>query len=513
MPERAPAQRDPKEAATVLEKAFLAGGKRDRAKDYTIADAAAASGLPLRDAEQGLHHLVSEYRGHLRVGEKGDLIFRFPNGLTKPWERREAFSALLHKVGRGLLGAGRFIVRAWLTIVLIGYVVIFLLLILGLTFARGEGSRDRGIGLDLFVVLFRVIADALFWTFHPFSPFAVTLPSEAVPSVGKRRRRRDKDGEDVPFYDKVNRFFFGPREPEPDPLAMEKLVVSEIRAKRGRIGLLDVIRVTGLPRDKADPLMARLMLDYDGEVEVSEEGGIHYRFEALRKTVEQAPPNMTESPGAPSIWEKKKELLPLTGNGGGTNFLIVALNAFNLLASAWVMQNHLTFQKISLMIQGAPAKVIRALPPEMPIALGLVPLVFSLALFALPIGRALIRPLRERANRRENGRRALLREVVERRDQGHSVTDKSLAAAWRDATGEEPDPKAITREMAALGGDLEIRDSGKTRYRFPDFELSQKALDVEREHAAEEEAKVGEVVFSSELDAPITEEPKGGPSR
>ncbi len=38
------------------------------------------------------------------------------------------------------------------------------------------------------------------------------------------------------------------------------------------------MRVTGLPRDEADPLMSRLMLDYDGSVEVSDEGGIFYRF-------------------------------------------------------------------------------------------------------------------------------------------------------------------------------------------------------------------------------------------
>ena len=65
---------------------------------------------------------------------------------------------------------------------------------------------------------------------------------------------------------------------------MERRILAEIRAQKGRIGLADVMRVTGLPREEADPLMARLMLDYEGDVEVSEEGGIIYRFEALRKT-------------------------------------------------------------------------------------------------------------------------------------------------------------------------------------------------------------------------------------
>ena len=60
-------------------------------------------------------------------------------------------------------------------------------------------------------------------------------------------------------------------------------MLAAIRAGKGRIGLADVMRVTGLPREKADPMMARLMLDYEGDVDVSEEGGIVYRFAAIRE--------------------------------------------------------------------------------------------------------------------------------------------------------------------------------------------------------------------------------------
>lgn len=486
---------DAAQAAKALEQALAGAGK-----DFTIADAAAKSGLPLRDAEAGLHALVSEYRGHLRVTDDGDLLFRFPNGFTKPWETRTRLAAFADRAGRAALGVGRFVVRAWISIVLVAYALIFIALLLGLTFARsgGDSRGDRGgAGLEIGYVFFRVVADALFWTFHPFSPFAYAgygYGWAGPPSVSRRAYRK-KD--ETPFYEKVNRFFFGPQVPPPDPREMERRILAEIRAQKGRIGLADVIRVTGLPRDEADPLMARLMLDYDGTVEVSDEGGIVYRFEALRKTAEEGQP----APRPKPIWDRLKRLVPLTGNGAGTNILIAGLNGFNLLMSGWALSEHMTVDKISWIFEMAQRGPHT--PPTLPplpstaIALGVVPFVFSIALFVLPIARAAYRPFKERRIARENGRRGMLRAILGD-EAGGEVTDESLRRAWKAAAGAEPDPKVLTREVAALGGDVEIEDDGRVRYRFPDFEAEAKAVEAEREAASEAEAKVGPVVFSSE---------------
>ena len=74
------------------------------------------------------------------------------------------------------MGVLRFIVRAWVAIVLVGYAAIFVALILAMTFARqGNDSRrsDSLPGGELAYAFFRVLGDALFWTFHPWSPFSV----------------------------------------------------------------------------------------------------------------------------------------------------------------------------------------------------------------------------------------------------------------------------------------------------------------------------------------------------
>src|SRR4051794_23161372 len=100
---------EPSAAADVLRRTLS-----DPKKPITVADASVASGLAIRDAEAGLTWLTSEYRGHLRVTEDGDLVHLFPTGFTKPWETQETISRIFSSVGRALVGAGRFIVRAWL---------------------------------------------------------------------------------------------------------------------------------------------------------------------------------------------------------------------------------------------------------------------------------------------------------------------------------------------------------------------------------------------------------------
>lgn len=497
MAANAPLQMDPSLAAKALEKSLGGAGRKDRI-DLTIADAAAKSGLALRDAERGMHALLSDYRGHLRVTSEGELLFRFPSGLTKPWETRTRLEALASRAGRALVGVGRFVVRAWIAVVLIGYAALFLALIIGLTLARSSDSKsDRGggMGLELGAVLLRVIGEALFWTFHPFSPFAVGYYGYGYDDGGFARARPQRARENKePFYNKVNRFFFGPDQPPPDPRAMEKTILAEIRGQKGRIGLADVMRVTGLPRDEADPLMSRLMLDYDGSVEVSDEGGIFYRFESIRKTVAQP---ATEPRPAPA-WARLEKLAPLTGNEMGSNLLIVALNGFNIAMSLWAIANGMTFERIAMLLRGVRYDALHPLPDTgTAVALGVVPLIFSIALFALPVMRALYRPIKQARVARENGRRGLLREVLTGIDK-REITDASLQNAWKSAAGEAPDEKTITREVVALGGDVEIQDDGRVRYRFPDLEAEAAALKAEREAASEEEARVGKIVFSSE---------------
>ncbi len=460
---------------------------RDPRRPLTIADAAAASGLPLRDAERGLHELTAEYRGHLRVTDQGELLFVFPYGFAQPWKTRDAITRALEATLRVLAGLGRFVVRAWVTIVLVGYVALFVALLVAMAASRSEDRRrHHGSGM-LGYAVFRMLGDALFWTFHPFSP----IGARNVRRFGAREPR-----DETPFYEKVNRFVFGPTlARKDDEAARTKRIVNEIRAQQGRIGLADVMRVTGLPREEADPLMARLMVDFDGDVAVSEDGGIIYRFPSLRRTADGV---VTASARSEPAWERAPRVPPLTGNPGGSNFLIAALNAFNLLMSSVALAGGWTLERLVAALGGVPVEKLP--PPGTAWVLGVIPLVFSLVLFALPIARALWRPIVARRIARERARLAVLREVLTRVERREDVRDEPLIAAWQRAAGRPPAPEEITRAVVRLGGDVEVSDSGAIRYRFADLETEAAALAEEREAAPGDEVQPGRVVFATDRD-------------
>jgi hypothetical protein len=499
MPQPPPAFLDPRAAGRAIIAAL-----KDPRSPHTVADAAAASGLAMRDAERGLTWLTHEYRGHLRVTEGGDLLYLFPSGFTQPWKTRDALTRIGSFVARAAVGAGRFIVRAWLMIVLLAYVAIFLAILVGMAFARQSSNDNRrgssgggisGVGF----VLFRVLADALFWTFHPFSPFAVGGYGWAGGrdlGYGSRPPRGQKRRDEVPFYERVNRFFFGPMPPKDDPRARERAILAELRAQKGRIGLADVMRVTGLPRHEADPLMARLMLDYEGDVAVSDQGGIVYHFEAMRRTAAEDASGCARPRPA---WDAAPELPPLTGNPFETNVLIAGLNFFNVVMSTVAIEQNLTLANLPwLLFRHVP---LDRLPYDgTPIVLGLVPLVFSLMIFLLPIARAALRPLRARRVARERGRLGVLREVLTRVERRAEVTDAALEQAWTKAAGSPPAPGEVSARISELGADVAVPGkSGAVRYRFADLETEAVALEAERQAADDdEEKKVGKVVFASD---------------
>ncbi len=474
----------------------------DPRSPLTVADAAAQTGLPLRDAESGLKWLSTEYRGQLRVTGEGQLVHLFPQGFTKPWEGRDARKRAAQAFGRGLMGVLRFIVRAWVAIVLVGYAAIFVSLILAMTFARqGNDSRrsDSLPGGALAYAFFRVLGDALFWTFHPWSPFSVYASTGGWDRgyEAGRYAPRAAAGPRLPLYERVNRFFFGPALPAEDPRETERHVLAAIRAGKGRIGLADVMRATGLPREKADPMMARLMLDYEGDVGVSEDGGIFYSFPAMRKTASESETSRPPS-APPAAWDSQpKPLPPLTGNSAGANVGIAALNAFNLLMGFWAIGNGLTLERVSHLFDRVPPPMIDS---GVPIALGVVPIIFSALLFVVPVGRALVRPLKQRKQVEERGRLAVLRAVLERVRGKQPVTDRVVAEAWRGATGRPAEAKRLDRELVALGGDVDIEAGGgaETRWRFPDLETEAAAVAAERDAAAEEEARLGKIVFATD---------------
>ncbi len=465
-------------------KSALGGEKRA----MTLADVSTKSGLSLFDAKEGLNYLIAEYRGGLSATSDGELLYSFPTGFTKPWETKERLEIFLEKAKKSGLGALKFIVRAWISVVMVAYVAIFAIILIAITFSKSSDREDNSSFSSNFMMhmLLRMVFDSLFWTFHPFSPFRIDYANDDRVS-----RRKDQ----TPFYERVNRFFFGPEEKPFDINEAKRAVLQEIRAKKGHIGILDVIRVTGLSKEAADPFMAKLLVEHDGDVKVSLDGGIYYEFAAMRKSAldEQAIP-------APPIWHRREKLLPFTGNRPGSNILIAGLNGFNLVMSSVAIASGWTIEKFRYFFLAAKSGIpIDQLPPPpegVPLLLGWIPFIFSLALFAIPVLRAMNRGQKRQKINRNNGKRGLIRVILN--SLGFKAIDEgTLARGWTEQAQVPPGDKELTQEIVNLGGEAEVSEDGKVTYAFKALESELAALENARKRTGERGVHVGDVVFSS----------------
>jgi hypothetical protein len=264
---------------------------------------------------------------------------------------------------------------------------------------------------------------------------------------------------------------FGPPAPAVDPLEDEKRIVSYIRAHRGRIAAVDLVRLEGWTFEGAEEETTRLMVDYGGEPEVSDEGVVVYTFKDLRKTAGGA----AEAVSTRWASERPEPTLPLTGNEPGTNTLIGFFNGFNMLAPFWIVPAFETRLHVSL----AAWQVL----------LFDVPLAFSALFFAVPAGRWLKARVDARRRRARNDWRLLLGRVF-----------AGSGARTREELAPTPALAALLdRELVALGGDVasEPDDRGRIRYTFPRIEQETAALARARAAAPGGERDAGAVVFSS----------------
>lgn len=421
---------------------------RGQGGQLTKADAVTKSGLPIPVTEQALGDLLKEYRSHVAATEEGELIYQFDPSFT----RRDAvpFSEKLAKLGNALWKGFTFLFKISIVTTLAVYFVVFVAMLLALLFAkRSSDDRDSGDHVDFGWPLFWI------WGWGPMDD-------------GRYHRRRRLP--EKPLYKKVFEFVFGPPKPPVDPLAEEKEILAYIRQKNGRISALDLVELMGWDFAHAEEEATRLLVNYGGEPEVTDDGVVVYAFKEIRKT---ATPGQSE-PVVRRAWERLEAKPPLTGNRTGTNVAIGLFNGFNLLAPFWIV----------------PAFEARL--PEtftgQEFLLHTYPVLFSSLLFAVPLGRWVVDKIRDRGRKKRNARKRLLQRVLVRR--GQAAPQEALAPDAELAT-------ALNKELVALGGDIETDANGQVLYAFPRVREELAAMEKARAQASTRERDPGAIVFSS----------------
>lgn len=428
----------------------------------TRADAVALTGMPNDQAQPALESLVATYRSHLAVTDEGELVYEFDPSL----ERRDKVP-----LGERAAAAGRvawrgfqLLFKIWIVVTLVAYVVAFVAMMVSLMVARSSSDRDDRRGGD------GGFPWIWFWLMPDLAP-----PGYARDPYG-RALRRPRNVPQKRFYQSVFDFVFGPKTAPADPRAADKRLLAFLRDHKGRVTAAELSALGGVSLASAEEELTRLMIEYEGEVEVADDGTLLYVFDEVLPSASAAGTRWSWA------WDEPDPVPPLTGNTPAANAVTAGFAGFNLFASMTI----------------APAFLQRFGLPAEPWTfwLTLFPLVFSAIFFAVPATRWAVRRRQLARRQRRQLRRELLREIWTGPAEPRDPAQLSARAAERSGLPVADAQKMLDTLVRDLDGDVTTDAEGAMRYLFPRLADEQRA--VEKARLAAPDKKLGEVIFSSE---------------
>ena len=471
----------------------------------TVADLVAATGLPRVQVESALRPVLDEYGGQLRVTESGELLYYFPDGMRS---RTRGFGPSLRRAaGSFLRGAGRvsaLLFKVWIVLMLVGYSVLFALILLAAILASvaaaasGRGGDDRGRsrggggfgGTYLASRLFQMLL--FMWMFDaPAGRYSGPAGPWARSASGPARAPRR------PLYRSVFAFVFGEEDPNRGWEERERIrVIAFLRRRRGVIGLEELMALSGRTPARAQELLNALLVELDGEPSVTEAGTLVFLFPGLLASAESA--------GGPQSSEAARRTLRFNANPARTNGWIAFFNGFNLLFGAYFLFSSLLppapgqgFSSLYLGLERALGRAGAVPAVLLGVVLGAVPFVFSLLFYLVPLLRAAwVRRINE-SIRRANLRRAVYFQVLA--DPGEVDPRRIRPEGGED--GPKDPQREIRRTLDELAAfkqaDVEPAEGGGFLYRFP--ELARELSDLEAYRRAIDPGRfdVGRTVFDS----------------
>jgi uncharacterized membrane protein len=449
----------------------------------TVGDVVSSVGLPRDQVESTLKSLLESHQGHLEVSESGELVYLFDRKLIRR-DRVPTIQRLKSTAKRFLTGA----FKGWIVAMLVIYFVVFVVLVVAAIVAmmsRGGNRRSGGIG--------RVgrhhghFHFPSFWLWYYIWTPRWRLGS---PYYGRRWEATLEKDSRPPFYKKVFAFAFGPDRPKPTRKQLDRSTLRLIRARRGALTTAELVEHTALPLPEAEEEMGRLLGSYAGEPTVSPDGELVYAFPELMTSAHGAVKAREPNPA----WMRMEYPLELTGNEKKHDAVIIGMNGFSLVAGAT-----------------APWFIFPQLVPYYPllggtaafVGLVIIPVIFSVLFFSVPLLRILGVRRENRARAARNVRRLVLglvyREALTR---GGSITAEAatahVRARMKDRIVDPSEVEAALHQLAAeFDADVSSGEGGPLRFSFPAIRKQFLASEAVRTQLKLEDRKLGEVVYSS----------------
>ncbi|XP_042510923.1 uncharacterized protein At5g03900, chloroplastic [Macadamia integrifolia] len=240
----------------------------------TIGDVASKAGLKLNESQKALQALAADAGGFLEVSDEGDVLYVFPKDYRSKLYAKSFRMRVEPWLGKAK-SAVEYLIRVSFGTALIASIVIVYTTIIALLSSRSEEDNRgrRGRSYDSGFTFFFRPSD-LFWYWDPYY-------------YRRRQIRTDDDG--MNFIESVFSFVFGDGDPNQGIEEERWKLIGQYIASNGGVitaeelaPYLDVPPTAETVNDES--YILPVLLRFDGQPEVDEEGNILYRFPSLQRT-------------------------------------------------------------------------------------------------------------------------------------------------------------------------------------------------------------------------------------
>ncbi len=483
---------------------------RSYTKEWTSADLARATGLPLAQINAEMPTISDEYRGRIRVSERGDLLYSFPNGFKSKYKGfGPSMRRLWKTITKGAVETGKFLFKVWILVTLFGYFFIFLALALVALFGsvamRGGGSRDSddrrgGGGLG-----------GLWLTTNLFdSMIRLWFYSELFKGPEARYRSAQAKAQRRPLHKAVFSHVFGDGDPNAEwDTILKKAFVAFVQTHKGVISLPEFMAISGLKPEEAEDCITRYLVEFEGSPEVTENGALYFFFPSLlTKTA-------TVSGVTASTFPTKK-LHRFSSNPEKMDRTFRWVNIFNLVFGSYYLWNAINLGT-AIIVQTPEGTGLKGglsflysytvylfsmLGANQPVVLvgwllGVAPLAFSILFFGIPIVRSLLIKRENEKIKHENMRRVLYSAVIAN---PQYFDPHSIQLPANEVRPEKTNALLEETQHLAAWSRGEISPEGK--WTFSDIEFIEREVERVRASIDEKDYSPQKTVFDT--DSPIS---------
>lgn len=264
-----------------MESDKLSSDVRNRAMDaidacgrrVTIGDVASKAGLKLNEAQKALQALAADTNGFLEVSDEGDVLYVLPKDYRSKLAAKSFRLKVEPLLEKGKMAAEYLVRVSFGTALIASIVLVYTTIIAIISSSREEDNRGRrGRSYDTGFTFYLSPTD-LFWYWDPY--------------YYRRRQLREGD-RGMNFIESVFSFVFGDGDPN-QGIEEErwKLIGQYIASNGGVVTAEELAPYLDLETTESmddDSYILPVLLRFDGQPEVDEEGNILYRFPSLQRT-------------------------------------------------------------------------------------------------------------------------------------------------------------------------------------------------------------------------------------